>query len=225
MAVEPLERKAFLKKITLFQDLDDELLRFLAEEVRERVYPEGKVIVCQGEPGGTCHVITRGRVRVFMIGEDGYEMAFYIMGPGEIFGEMSLFEDLPRSASVAALEETHTLGLDQEVMFRCLQRSPALAMRLLQSLSARLRTTTSDAEGLASLPVPDRLMRQLQRLSERSGRRVEGGVQITLPLTQQELAALVGTSRESVNRALVKLRQEGKVLLKDGWIIVVEDAH
>jgi len=224
MAKAPVERKAFLGKIPLFQDLDDELLGFLADEVHVRLFPAGKVIVYQGESGGTCHVITDGRVRVYVVGEDGRELAFHIMGPGEIFGEMSLFEDLPRSASVEALEETHTLELDQEVMFRCLQRSPALALRLLQSMSARLRTTTKDAEGLASLPVTERLMRQLQRLAERSGRPVSDGVQIMIPLTQQDLAALVGTSRESVNRALVRLRHEGKVRLRGGWIILLHAA-
>jgi len=217
-----MERVAFLRSIPLFRDLSDEVLRHIATESRRRLFRAGEVIFHQGDAGSTCHVIERGRVRVFVVGEDGRELSVRILGPGEIVGEMALFEGLPRSASVEALEETSTLELHRDVLLWCLARSPALALGLLRDLSARLRYVTAEAEGLASLTVTDRLMRRLRQLAAWCGRPVEGGVQIGLPMTQQELASLVGTSRESVNRALVRLRRQGKVRLEEGWIVLLD---
>lgn len=213
---------AFLRSLPLFGGLTDEDLEILLAESCQRTFEAGDLLFYQGDPGSTCHIILQGRVRIFVVGEDGRELAVRILGPGEIVGEMALFEDLPRSANVEALDQTHTVELDEATLTRCLRRSPALAFGLLRALSSRLRSTTEDAERLVSLPVPERLLRQLRRLAAWSGRPAPGGVRITPPMTQQELASLVGTSRESVNRALVGLRRQGKVRLEDGWIIILD---
>jgi CRP/FNR family cyclic AMP-dependent transcriptional regulator len=213
---------AHLRSLPLFEDLGDEVLRLLDAESCHRVFRMGETIFYQGDPGLTCQVILRGRVRVLVVGEDGSELAMRILVPGEIVGEMALFEELPRSATVETLEETHTLELHQDTLLCSLQRSPGLALSLLRALSARLRYATEEAEELASLTVAERLMRRLGRLAEWTGVPVSGGVRIALPMTQQELAALVGTSRESVNRALVRLRREGKVRLDDGWVVLLD---
>ncbi len=217
------ERKDFIRSLPLFHGLNDDELRFVAEEAQERRYAAGETIFYQGDPGQTCHIITQGQVRVYVIGEDGRELSVCIFRRGEIVGEMALFEDLPRSASVEALEPTYTLELHRDVLFRGLQRCPTLALSLLRALSSRLRHTTEDAEGLASMTVSDRLMSRLQRMSQWAGHPTPDGVRITLPMTQQELAALVGTSRESVNRALSRLRRQGKLRLENGWIILIDD--
>ena len=215
------ERIETLRSIPFFRGLSDSVLRRLAEESRCRCFPAGQVIFYQAEPGSTCHIVVRGRVRVLLVGEDGRELAVSILGPGQVIGEMALLEDLPRSASVEALEETLTLELHRDVLFYALRTSPALALSLLRELSAKLRVLTEEAEGLASLTVSERLMRRLQKLAAYSGIPVSGGVRIAPPMTQQELAALIGTSRESVNRALVRLRQQGKLRLEGGWIVLL----
>jgi len=221
-ATDPLaERTAFLRALRLFAGLTATELRFLAEEAHERTFTAGEAIFYEGDTGHTCHIIAQGKVRVYVIGEDGRELSISILGPGEIIGEMALFDEMPRSASVAAIEATTTLELHQDILLRSLERSPTLALSLLRALSTRLRNTTEEAEGLATLMVADRLMLRLRRLSKWSGRPVADGVRITVPLTQQELAALVGTSRESVNRALAGLRKQGKVRLEDGWIVLL----
>lgn len=216
------ERIEFLQSLPLFRGLSSDALRRLAAESRHRRFRAGEVIFYQAEPGSTCHIVVRGRVRVLLVGEDGRELAVRILGPGEIVGEMALLEDLPRSASVEALEETETLELHRDVLLYSLRTSPALALSLLRDLSARLRYLTEQAEGLASLTVAERLMRQLRQLAEWSGIPVPGGVRIVPPMTQQELAALIGTSRESVNRALVRLRHQGKLRLDGGWIVLLD---
>lgn len=213
---------AFLRSLPIFHDLSDEALNYLATESRQRVFQAGEIVCYQGDPGSTCHIIVHGRVRVFVIGEDGQELSVRFLGRGDIFGEMALFDDLPRSANVEALENTRTLELHRDVLFGCLQRSPALALSLLRALSERLRYATEEAGGLASLTVVERLLRRLQQLAEWAGTPTEDGVRITLPMNQQELATLIGTSRESVNRALVQLRRQGKVRLENGWIVLVD---
>jgi len=215
------QRIAFFRSLPLFRGLTEDELRFLAGEAKEHSFHESAMLFYQGELGCTCHIITHGQVRVYVVGEDGRELSVCILGPGEIVGEMALFEDLPRSASVQAFEGTRTLELHQDVLLHGLQRSSTLALSLLRALSARLRHTTEEAEGLASMTVADRLLLRLRRLAEWSGRLVPGGVRIALPMTQQELAALVGTSRESVNRALASLRRQGKIRLEGGWIVLI----
>ncbi|MBN1259083.1 MAG: Crp/Fnr family transcriptional regulator [Anaerolineae bacterium] len=225
LPMDTQELVRFLQAIPLLKGLTDHDLHILAMAAHRRVFQEGQRIYDQGEPGITCHLITRGRVKVFVASDEGHELAMRLLGPGELIGEMALFENLPRSASVVAVIPTETLELDQETLMRCLQRSPALSLSLLRAMSARLRHTTEEAEGLASLPVPERLLRRLQRLAEWSGTRVEDGIRIMPPMTQQELAALVGASRESINRALVKLRRQGVVRWDDGWIVLLDNAH
>jgi CRP/FNR family transcriptional regulator, cyclic AMP receptor protein len=221
-AQDPLvERVAFLRSLPLFSGLTTEELQFLAGEAQMREYDAGEIIFHAGDAGYTCHIIVKGRVRIYVIAEDGRELSVSIFGPGEIVGEMALFEDLPRSASVEAIEPATTLELHQNVLLHGLERSPTLARSLLRALSERLRHMTEEAEGLASLTVSDRLIARLRRLAEWSGRPATDGVRITLPMTQQELAALVGTSRESVNRALATLRRQGKLRVDNGWIVLL----
>ncbi len=215
------EKTTFLRSLSLFHDLSDKDLHHLAAESRRCRFAAGDMIMYQGDPGAACHVLVQGRVRVFVVGEDGRELAMHILGPGEIVGEMALFDDLPRSANVEALEETRTLEWRRDALLRCLQKSPELALSMLRSMSTRLRYATGDAEGLASLTVAERLLQRLRRLADWSGMAVPDGVRIVPPMTQQELAALVGTSRESVNRALVRLRRQGRVRLDDGWIVLL----
>lgn len=214
---------SFLQSVPLFHKLPAREVQRLAKDCQRRSFEEGTFIFYEGQQGTTCHIILRGKVRVFTIGEDGKELAMRLLGPGEIIGEMALFEDLPRSANVIALEWTETIELDRAILLEFLRRYPDMALGLLKALSARLRQTNEDAEWLASLPVTDRLLLQLRRLASWSSAPTHDGVRILPPMTQNELASLIGTSRESVNRALVRLREEGKVRLEDGWVILLED--
>lgn len=210
-----------LRSQALFRDLKQSDLRQLVAAAHRRRFDAEAYIFRQGECGATCHIILQGKVRVFVIGEDGRELSVRLLGPGEIIGEMALFEAAPRSANVVTLEPTKTVEISRDALLHAIRRSPGVAVHLLRAMSARLRHTNEDAEWLASLPVVERLYLQLQRLAEWSGTPVNDGVRITPPMTQQELAALVGTSRESVNRALMRLRAQDKVRLDEGWIVLL----
>lgn len=220
-----MDRLTLLRSLPLFQGMGDDVLRHVADQSHRRRFAAGEMLFFQGDPASTCHFVTRGRVRVFVTDEEGRELSMRILGQGETVGEMALLEDLPRSASVEALEETHTLELHRDDLVAVLQRSPEVALSMLRDLSARLRFATTEAEGLASLTVVERLVRRLEQLAEWAGKPVEGGTRILIPLSQHELATLVGASRESVNRALVRLRKAGRLRLEEGWIVLLEESN
>jgi len=210
-----------LKSLTLTRHIGPEALQYLARQAQPRSFQANEIIYHQGDPGTTCHILLRGKVRVYVSTIDGQELSVNILGRGEIVGEMALFEDLPRSATVEAMGPTQTLELYRETLIASLKQYPDLALALLRALSSRLRHATKEAEGLASLTVVERLQRQLQQLADLTGHPVSDGTRITVPLTQQELATLVGTSRESVNRALAQLRRKKKIRLDRGWIVLL----
>jgi CRP/FNR family transcriptional regulator len=215
-------REEFLRSLALFEGVADQALARLADDLQPRTVPVGAFIFHQGDVGSTCYLIERGRVRIFVLGEDGRELSVRVLGSGEIIGEMSLLDHLPRSASAQAMEKTDLFVLHHDRLRRYLRDYPSLAFNLLQALSARIRQINEQAEELATMTVEERLMCQLRKFAEWSGEPTADGLRIAIPLTQTELATLVGTSRESVNRSLARLRDAGKVRLKNGWIVVTE---
>lgn len=217
------ELHATLSSLPLFKNLDEETLRNLVREARIRSYQEGEIICYQGDSGVTCHIILKGKVRIYTTQEDGRELCVHILGPGEIVGEMAIFENLPRSANVEALEETTTMEVHRDTLIEILLKFPTLALSLLQAMSARLRSSTTHTGEMATLPVSERLMQRLHQLAKIAGKLTPDGVRILLPMTQQELADMVGTSRESVNRALAQLRRQGKIRLDRGWVVILNE--
>ena len=161
-------------------------------------------------------------MRIFVLDEDGHELSVRVLGPGEIIGEMALFDDSPRSASAVAMAEARFLILRQQVLQQCIQEHPDFAISLLRALSRRLRQSNDQAGRLASMTVEERLLRQIRAFAKTTGKPMQGSIRITMPLTQSELASLVGTSRESVNRALANLRKRGKLRITEGWIEVTD---
>jgi len=211
---------SFLRPLRLFDGLDDRALLDLTGNLQRRVLHSGDVIFHQGDSGAACYLIQEGRVRIFVLDEDGHELSVRVIGPGEIIGEMALFDDSPRSASAVAMTETRFLILQQRVLQQCIHEHPHFAISLLQTLSRRLRQSNDQAGRLASMTVEERLLRQIRAFAKTTGKPMRGSVRITMPLTQSELASLVGTSRESVNRALANLRKQGKLRVTEGWIEV-----
>lgn len=217
-----MSREEFLRSLPLFKGMDDQALVQLASDLQPWVVTADEFIFHQGDTGSTCYLIERGRVRIFVLGENGQELSVRVFGPGRIIGEMSLLDDLPRSASAQAMTETHLLLLHRDRLHHYLHDYPALALNLMQALSGRIRQLNEQVEELATMTVEERLMCQLRKFAACNGKPTADGVRIAIPLTQTELATLVGTSRESVNRSLGRLRNAGKVHLRDGWIVVSE---
>lgn len=206
-----IDEMALLQQIPLFADLSREHLAPLAATLRRQVYRKGQIILHQGEPGDSLFVVVSGQVRIFTLSPDGYELSVWICEPGDFFGEMALLTGEPRSASAEAMRRTEALILCRQTFHEQLLSNPQAALRIIESLSQRLRRTTESFEELASLSVPQRIASRLLDLAGRYGRPQENGILIDLDLSQEAVASLVGTTRESANRALSSMRDQGLV--------------
>jgi CRP/FNR family cyclic AMP-dependent transcriptional regulator len=201
-----MDNAAFLRSIPLFTKLDDTELQRFGELIREKNYPKGSVIVFEDDPGDSLFVVREGRVKVVLIGEDGREVILGVLGVGEHFGELSLIDDMPRSAHVIAMEETNLLVLRRDDFKRRVESNPAVAWSLLSELARRLRRADAKIHGLALLDVPGRIARLLLDFAEEAG-----GDTIEKPLTHQTIAHMIGASRETVSRTIRDFQNNGLI--------------
>lgn len=201
------EAVASLRAIPMFASVSPEALESIASLLIERSFPKHKTIVEEGAPGDYMYIIVEGRVKVTKLSGDGREKILELLEQGDFFGEMSLLDDAPRSASVKAMSAVRILALARNDFIRLLARSPDLALSVIQELTRRLRQIDEQASSLSFQRVKERTMGLLVRLAREEsslpGRRK------TPVLTHQQIADMIGTSRETVTRALKGLKAEG----------------
>ena len=196
-----------LRKIPLFAVVEDEALAALADLLIERRVPKHQTIVEEGLAGDYMYVIRDGQVKVTKLSGDGREKILELLGPGDFFGEMSLLDNAERSASVKSLTETRILALSRNDFLKELRRNPDLAMAVIQELTRRVRQMDEQASSLSFQRVKERTRGLLLRLAkEPSGR--EGRL-ATPALTHQQIADMIGTSRETVTRVVKRLKEQG----------------
>lgn len=211
----------YLRGVSILSGLTDAQLGVLAASFHRRTYPSRAIIFHQGEPGTALYIIVAGKVRVFISSETGREMTVDILGQGEVFGEMALLGNQPRSASIMAMTATQVLSLDREAFHAGLRAYPEIAVNILAVLANRLRATTIFATELVFNNLHGRVAHVLLTLAERHGVVDDTRVTIDVPLTQTELANVVGSSRESVSRTLRVYEQHG-VLCASGTRITIQ---
>ena len=195
-----------LKRVPLFSDLSEvEIARF-AEVTREREYPKNSVILFEDDPGDALYIVSSGQVKVVLIGEDGREVILSVLGDGDFFGEMALIDDEPRSAHVIAMKDSQLLVLRRDDFQLQLRDHAQIALKLLRELVQRLRRADEKIGGLVLLDVNGRVAQLLLDLSEESG-----GPRITRRLTHHTIAQMIGSSRETVSRAMRELVERGLI--------------
>lgn len=199
-------------------------LEALAAAAHERHYRRGEVIFHQDDPGNQFHVITEGKVRIVLPSPDGEEVTLAILGPSEIFGELSLLDGEPRSATAIAGEDVRTVVINREDFLAWLATRPAAAITLLETLSRRLRRSDDLLADVAFLNVPGRLAKKLVELARLYGRDGPPGQPVQVRLTQEELASTIGVTRESVNKHLHYFSSRGWVAVSKGRI-TIRDPH
>lgn len=197
-----------LKGVAIFQGLSDEDMTFLTERAATRNYPKGAVIVNEGEEGNSLFVIQTGSVKAYLSDDKGKEVVLSTPGPGEYFGELALFDDAPRSASVAALEPCRVMMISKAMLREALKERPEIAVALLKGLATRIRALTDNVRALALLDVFGRLVATLYSLAKTTD---DGKQVIEQKLTQQDLASRIGASREMVSRILQDLVRGGYI--------------
>lgn len=194
----------------------DEIIGFATE----RRVPKGTVIFTKGDGGTSMMAVLAGRVRVSSFSADGREVTLNVIGSGEIFGEIALLDGKPRSADATALEDSALMVVERKNFLPFLLRNPQLMERMLVVLCERLRRTSMALEELALFDLPVRLARLLTKLSRDYGRPVPDGMRIDMKLSQRDLATLVASSRETVNKQLRGWREQGVLDMVSGYIVV-----
>lgn len=207
-----------LARVPLFAALNEADLGRLAQDVRSRRYRKDETIFVTGDPGTTLCVIDSGRVKLCLSSTEGREMIIDLLGQGDHFGELALLDGEPRSADAIAVEPTQLMLLPRDAFLRFLRERPDAAIALLGVLSRRLRRDAQLLQDTVFLDVPARLARTILRLAEPNA----DGQMRTPRLNQTNLAAVAGTTRETVNKWLGYYCDEGLIRLEHGRITVLE---
>lgn len=209
-----------IAKIPLFASLEPEVRKPLAALIRVRSYAARQFVVWEGQPGGTLFLSLSGFFKAVTTGADGREMILSVMGPGEVLGELSVLDGQPRSASVVTIEPGELASIDRPALLGLMNSSPELAVGLIEVLARRVRVLTKRFEILSSQDVPERLAQVLLNLAEKHGEASGERVRIPVRLSQQDLANMVGATRESVNKQLRKWTKDGVLRRETGCVII-----
>lgn len=202
----------FLSETSLFGDLDRNEIVEVAKLCRQRMVPKGSIIFYEDDPGTSCYIILEGKVKIVVnSAHDGREHILGIVKSGDLFGEMSLIDGKPRSATAIAVEETQVVTVQRDEFLRVVAYTPGIALKLLGVLTRRLRSTDRHVESLAFLSAPGRVARLLLELGTEMGRPSPAGVTFETKMTRQEMANLTGTSRETFTRVLMEYQDRGLV--------------
>ena len=211
---------AVFRRVALFANLDPVQLQTLSRAAAVRHFRAGETILRESEPGDQFFVIARGEVKVFVDSPDGREVVLTHLQAGEFFGEMALFENEARSASVTALADSELVVLARDDFFAALQGDFGLTRRILQTLSSRLRRSNEIIESLALQDVGGRLARYLVRLADASGQAPVDGYYAVHRPTHQEIANSIGATRETVTRMLKQFEDRKLIRIKGSTVWV-----
>ncbi|KWW97456.1 Crp/Fnr family transcriptional regulator [Carbonactinospora thermoautotrophica] len=211
-----------LRRAPLFAALDDEAAAALRASMSEVTLNRGESVFHEGDPGDRLYVVIEGKIKLGRTSSDGRENLLAVLGPGEMFGELSLFDPGPRTATATALTESKLLGLGHEDLRPWLTGRPEVAEALLQAIARRLRRTNETMADLVFSDVPGRVAKALLDLSKRFGMPTDEGIHVAHDLTQEELAQLVGASRETVNKALADFASRGWIRLEARAVVLLD---
>lgn len=211
-----------LRGALLFSALDDEAAQALRASMTEHKAAKGAVIFAEGDPGDRLYVVMQGKVKLGSTADDGRENMFAVLGPGEMFGELSLFDPSPRQATAVALTDVTLLGLANDALQPWLTGRPEVAIGLLRALARRMRKTHDSLSDLVFTDVPGRVAKALIELAKKFGEHEDPGMRVNHDLTQEELAQLVGASRETVNKALADFAQRGWIVLEQKSVLILD---
>lgn len=210
-----------LARAGIFQGIAPDAVAALARHLQRVAFPRRRTVFVEGEPGDDLYVILSGAVKIRHQTPDGRETVFAVLGPGDVFGELALFDPGPRTSTVSTLTEVEAMRMDRNALRTWIAERPEIAEELLRVLARRLRRTNNTLCDLIFTDVPARVAKQILDLAMRFGVSTGDSVRVEHHLTQKELAQLVGSSRETVNKALSDftqrgwIRQQGKVLIVD----------
>ncbi len=207
-----------LRALPIFEMLDDECLKPLTRVAMLRHIPRHTVVLHVGDHTDNIYFVLSGALKVQVSDEEGREVILSMLGPGELFGEMGVLDDHPRSATVLAVESSEVVVIGKADFKQCLVENPDVSLFIMRNLTRRLRLADRNIESLALLDVYGRVARLLLEAAET----VDGHKVVTHKITKQDIAKMIGASREMVSRVMRDLMAQGLILERDGQLILVD---
>ena len=213
----------YLRNIPIFEELAPEDLAAIAQVTVERRYKKNMIIFMEGEPGEGFHYIKSGKVKIVQMAPDGREHIINILGPGEVFAEVLLFNRGPYPATSVALEDSVIGIIKNSDLENVVTGNSHIALHIIRVMSKKLIHAQMKIRTLALSDTLSRTAQILVRLSQQYGRPVTGGVQIAVDMTRQDLANLVGTTRETVSRVLSSMKKDKVIDFAEQQIIILDE--
>lgn len=211
-----------LAKAGIFQGVDPDAALALGSQLETVDYPRGSAIFSEGELGDRLYVILAGKVKLGRHSPDGRENLLAVMGPSDMFGELSVFDPGPRTSTATSVTDVRLATMDRAALLDWIRKRPEIAEQLLRVLARRLRRTNNALADLIFTDVPGRVAKALLQLARQFGQQEGSGMRVTHDLTQEELAQLVGASRETVNKALADFGHRGWLRLEGKSVIILD---
>jgi len=211
-----------LRKAGLFQGVAPEDVEALGNQFEVIEAPRGTTLFQEGEPGDSLYIVLEGKVKLGRRSSDGRENLVAVMGPADQFGELSLFDPGPRTATAVVVTDARLARLPKQALQTWVQERPQIAIQLLHVIARRLRRTNIMLADLIFVDVPGRVAKQLLLLAQKFGSVDSGQLRVTHDLTQEELAQLVGASRETVNKALADFASRGWLRLEGKSVVILD---
>jgi CRP-like cAMP-binding protein len=213
---------ASLRSCALFATVEPAALSAIARGLRRRRFRRNEVIFHQGDPGDSLHVVATGAVKIVLPSAEGDEAIIATLRPGDFFGELALLDGAPHSATATALEPTETLVLPRKDFHDLLEKDAGLRDALLAGLTAELRRLTGHVEELHFLDLAGRLAMRLTRLARDVQPAASGEARLDWPYTQSDLAAMIGGTRQSVNKLLSGLVDDGLLRIERDTLVITD---
>jgi CRP-like cAMP-binding protein len=211
-----------VRKAPIFLGLDSSAADALRASMSLVKLRKGQSLFKEGDDGDNLYVVSNGKVKLGTKSPDGRENLLMILGPGDMFGELSLFDSGPRTATATAVTDSKLLTLGQEKVIPWVKEYPEVSLQLLARLASRLRRTNEVVGDLVFSDVPGRVAKALIDLGVKFGEKRSEGLFVNHDLTQEELAQLVGASRETVNKALADFAQRGWLRLEARSVMILD---
>ena len=221
--IENSELVEIIHRAPLFMALDDDSASALRKSMDEVRLTRGQTLFSEGDQAERLYVIGEGKIKLGTVSADGRENLLSILGPGDMFGELSLFDLKPRASTATAVTDARLFSLGNDDLHELLRVRPEVSFYLLQSLAQRFRRVSEIVEDLVFSDVPGRVAKALIQLSGRFGKPTDEGLHVNNDLTQEELAQLVGASRETVNKALADFAGRGWLRLEARSVIILDE--
>ncbi len=212
----------YLKKFNLFDTMGMEEMESISQMVAESEISKKQPVYMEGDPSENLYFLKKGRVKITRIEESGKEFTLTLMEPGEIFGEMGLFDDSPRETTAVALEDSLICTMRRGDFEKLMENKPELSFKLNKLMGLRLRRIENRIQELLFRDVPSRLASLILRLLDQHSREMRNGVRINIKLSQQEIANLIGATREMTSSVINSFKKEGLINIESKYIYILD---